>query len=218
MDRPGRLVPNTTSVFTSRAGNTPAAQNLARTALARVQVNLPATARATSVRGGVTDVQTRGNRPALPEAQTSAVPPLDRETDSRIRQLAAQNRPQAVAESAQPPTAVEISRANTTPEIRENLQANAQEVGQGLQLEARVEARRTAAQAERSAEQAAENSQEREVRSSQSEVRELQTEARHLERELGQTEREIRQRQTEINRQGSAPRTSSGPRIDLLAA
>ena len=78
----------------------------------------------------------QGNRlEGLPTAQTPETPALDRETDARIRLVANAARGNTAfgeVDDAAAPTAEQISRANTTEEIRDNLQAETREVERGL--------------------------------------------------------------------------------------
>ena len=199
VDRPGRLVPGRTSPVIDRM-QSPVGR-----------VNLPEQATA---------------RPEFPTANRTETPAMDREQDANIRLLASRARsaqtvtPEAVAR----PTAEQISRANTTEEIRTNLQADTRVVGAELQTAAARQSEETANRISRATEQAGQERQEETVGSNQGELRELRTEERQLERELAQTEREIRSRQNENARMqtgvSASPATAAatlGSRLNILS-
>ena len=160
-------------------------------------------------------------------------PAADRGVDAQVRLLAPGTRTGSVGRvegrlrtaAAEMSTAEEIGRANTTPEIRRNLQEDTREVRQGLLRDAgRQEQANTRRFVQNSA-RAAENRREREVRSNTAQVRNLRTEERSLERELVETQREIRNRQNETRRlQGPASRSTTataaglGSRVNILAS
>ena len=176
-------------------------------------------------------------RANLPEANAPQTPPLDRETDAQIRLLASQVRGNARAGGqtqaatlqtgggSNRPTAVEISRANTTPEIRESLEADVREVSQGLQRDVATQMAANTRETGRAAVEAVENRAERAVSSGQVETRELRTEERRLERELRETQRELRSEESRMSRaSGSANRSTAttaaaiGTQVNILAA
>ena len=213
IERPGRLTPG--------RENPAVAGALARFA------NLRAVARGGGG-GGAEARPARGNTPELPTARTPQSPPVDRELDARIRMLATRNgarveTPTRGGGAGNPPTPEQISRANTTPEIRENLQADTREVGRGLRRDAAQQAAVNTRQTARAAGQAAENRREEVSRSNEAELRDLRGAERRLERELTQAQRDIRNLENE-NRRLQGARTGSpaaaagaiGTRIDVL--
>jgi hypothetical protein len=170
-----------------------------------------------------------GNRlEGLPTAQTPETPALDRETDARIRLVANAARGNSAfrdVDNAPAPTAEQISRANTTEEIRDNLRADTREVERGLLRDADTQNQANTRQTIQNAQQAAEQRRDSEVQSNTAETRELRTEGRRLERQLAATDREIRQRQSETARvrSGAGRNTAAaagplGSRVNILAA
>ena len=174
----------------------------------------------------------------------AAVPNLNRQVDGRIRLLASnaqgqQNAPglavrQEVGQTAktpatanQPaaqttqvtqrttPSAEDISRANTTPEIQENLQSDTREVAQGLSRDAIRQTQANTQRFAQSAERAAESRSDAVQRESQSEVRQLQTQERELQRDLQQTQQDIRSQRSRAQRATSA---ASGSTSSAAAA
>ncbi len=122
------------------------------------------------------------------------------------------------------PTAEQISQANTTPEIRQNIQGDSREVARGLTRDAVVQIRENTQRTVENAAQAVETRQEDVRQESQTQVRELQTEQRRLERDLQQTEGEIREQRLQLQRaDSSASRgtitaaASIGSNINILA-
>jgi hypothetical protein len=202
-DRPGRLVPGRTSAVINRTQSSVG------------RLNLPEQAAA---------------RPDFPTASRTETPAMDRGQDASIRLLASRARAQAAAETTGPaettatPTAEQISRANTTEEIRTNLQAETRAVGTELQTAAARQSEETSNRIARAAEQAGEERQGQTVNTNQGELRDLRTEERQLERELAQTEREIRSRQNENARMQSGVSTNPaataatlGSRLNILS-
>ncbi|MCZ6635274.1 MAG: hypothetical protein O7G87_17885 [bacterium] len=127
--------------------------------------------------------------------------------------------------SAEQPTAVEISRANTTPEIQGNLQADTRDVGRGLQRDAVRQTQLNTQRTAQSAERDASTRQERVQRESQSQARALRTEQRQLERQLRDTQQEIRSQETRgrqaqslANRSTVATAAQIGTNVNILAA
>ena len=153
------------------------------------------------------------------EALQADVPGLNREADARIRLVAANARAQRGAALATPAeteaTAEEISQANTTPEIRENLRQDTREVAQGLSRDAIRQTQQTTQRVAQNAVRANEGRREDVQQESRAEVRELEVDARQLERELQQTQRDIRQQRTRAQRAGSA--VSSAPAATAAA-
>ncbi len=166
----------------------------------------------------------------LPTVRTPETPGLDRETDARIRLVANASRQAGAAafreaETTPAPTAEQISRANTTEEIRDNLQTEIREVERGLLRDVDTQNRAITRQTVQNAQQASEQRRESEIQSNNAETRELRTEERRLKRELAATEREIRQRQSETARvqSGAGSNTAAaagalGSRVNILAA
>ena len=168
-------------------------------------------------------------RANLPQAAAPQTPPLDRETDAQIRLLANQARASRTTlqteAGTERPTATEISRANTTPEIRENLEADVRQVSQGLQRDVATQMAANTRETGRAAAEALETRIGREVSSGEVETRELRTEERRLERELRETQRELRSEENRMSRlEGSANRSTAataaavGTQVNILAA
>ena len=164
----------------------------------------------------------QGNASGAPAARTRLTPSVNQGIDARIRLLSTQTRGVGAQAAAQP-TAQEISRANTTPEIRQNLQADTRLVERGLRRDAAVQAGENTRRTARAAAQGAETRREGEIRSGETEARALQTEARRLERELVQTQREIRNLENEgerlrgpVTRSAAASARALGSRVNLL--
>ena len=147
----------------------------------------------------------RGNALGRTLTQAPQTPPMDREIDARIRMLAAGNQArsgqasaagapalQAAAAPSEPPTALQISRANTTPEIRENLQDETREVERGLRRDATLQTRADTRRTAQAAGQAAEANSNGEISSNQAQARALRTRERRLEQDLMETQRNIR--------------------------
>ena len=181
--------------------------------------------------GEATQGRGRGNGlEGLPTVRTPETPGLDRETDARIRLVANASRQAGAAafreaDTTPAPTADQISRANTTEEIRDNLQAEIREVERGLLRDADTQNRAITRQTAQNAQQASEQRRESEIQSNNAETRELRTVERRLERQLAATEREIRQRQSETARvqSGAGSNTAAaagalGSRVNILAA
>jgi len=166
----------------------------------------------------------------LSTTQAAEAPPLDRGADARIRLVANASRGNGAttfrdADNATAPSAEQISRANTTEEIRNNLQGNSREIQRGLLRDADTQTRANTRQAANTAQRTNENRRESQVQSNTAETRELRTQERRLERELAQTESEIRQRQTDSARVQSgaggnpaAAAAALGARVNILAA
>lgn len=108
-----------------------------------------------------------------------------------------------------PPSAEDISRANTTPEIQENLQQDTREVAQGLSRDAIRQTQANTQRFAQNSERAAENQSEAVQRESQREVRQLQTQERELERDLQQTQQDIRSQRGRAQRATSAASSST---------
>ena len=146
--------------------------------------------------------------------------------ESPVRETADQARatPLSVASAqAERPTAEQISRANTTPEIRENLRADVRDVARGLVRDAARETRENTQQTAQIASETSEVRREDVRRESREQVRELETEMRQLQRELQETERDIRQERNRAQRADSSAARSTaataaaiGSGIDIL--
>lgn len=129
----------------------------------------------------------------------------------------------SVSAQAERPTAEQISRANTTPEIRENLRADVRDVARGLTRDAARETRENTQETAQIASEVSETRREDVRRESQDQVRELETEMRQLQRELQETERDIRQQRNRAQRTDSSAARSTaataaaiGSGIDIL--
>lgn len=122
------------------------------------------------------------------------------------------------------PSAEAISRANTTEEIRKNLQQDAGEVARGLTRDSTRQLQETTQQTAQNAERVAENQRTETQTEGREEIRELEVEERQLERELQQTQQNIRQERIRVQQsQSSASRSTTssaaaiGTQVNILA-
>ncbi|MFT5369245.1 MAG: hypothetical protein ACI8V2_004220 [Candidatus Latescibacterota bacterium] len=122
------------------------------------------------------------------------------------------------------PTAEDISRANTTQEIRESLRDDAGEIARGLTRDGTRQLQQTTQETAQITERAAENQRSAVQTESRNEVRELQTQERQLSRELQQTQQGIRQERLRAQQaQSSASRSTTstaaaiGTNVNILA-
>ena len=217
IDRPGRL------------GQEPATPALQQT-LDRF-ARLRTTARRVDV-PAVSGENGRGNALGRTLIRAPQTPPMDREIDARIRMLAAGNQArsgqtagasalQAAAAPSEPPTALQISRANTTPEIRENLQDETREVERGLRRDATLQTRADTRRTAQAAGQAGEARRNGEIGANQAQARALRTQERRLEQDLRETQRNIRNldnRTRQLRGTGARGATAAavGSGVDLL--
>lgn len=114
---------------------------------------------------------------------------------------------ETVTAAAQPtarPTAEQISRANTAPEIQENLREDASEIQRGLRVDAEIESRQNLRETAENAQQTAESRRESRIDANERVERELSVQERQLEQELRATQRELREVNNETNRLQSA--------------
>jgi len=196
VERPGRLNPATANPILSRAQSPVGRVNVAQAPRAEIAVPVAT--------------------PSFPDTARPVTPPFDAGRDAQIRLLAASTREEAPATPATDtpaaPTAEQISRANTTEEIRQNLQAGARVVGTELQSAAIRQQQTTTQRIAQETEQVAQEQQAETVDENRSELRDLRTEQRQLERDLSETEREIR------SREGQNARLQSGVQGSPAAA
>jgi len=141
-----------------------------------------------------------------------SVPPLDTRADAGIRLLASARTEQATPpEPVAPPEAVEspqqtfpsaeeISRANTTPEIQENLRSDTAAISEGLQADAAVQSAANARQLAQAADGAQESGRNEVVDEGREQVQDLRTEVRELERLQTEARREIQDLENDIRR------------------
>lgn len=97
------------------------------------------------------------------------------------------------------PTVEQISRANTTPEIQENLRQDASEIERGLRVDAEIQAHENLRQTAQNAERTSEARRESTVDSNDRAVRDLMIQERQIERSLRATQSEIRDLNSENN-------------------
>ncbi len=157
----------------------------------------------------------------IPNLETLQARTLNQGADATIRLAAVQN--QTTPRVAQP-TAEQISRANTTEEIRENLQADSNEIQRGLTADADAQSRQNLQQTAESAAQGSEARRESRINSNERQARELRSETRELEQDLRSAQRDLRDVQSENRRlQGTPNNTAStaanlANRVNILAA
>ena len=171
-------------------------------------------------------------RPNVTNAQNTDTTPLQSATQSPAPETRAQSatqtpvtiQPPTAVQPAETPTAEEISRANTTEEIRDNLQQDASEISRGLTRDATRQLQQTTQQTAQNAERASENQRDEVETESRTEIRELETQERQLARELQQTQQDIRQERIQVQRaQSSASRSTTssaaaiGSNVNILA-
>lgn len=144
----------------------------------------------------------------IPSFETLQARGLNEALDAAIRFAAAQNQA-AAAELAAPseetteeaaasaPTAVEISRENTTELIRADIQADTSQIEQSLTADARAQTSQTVRQTAQAAAQGAKESHDRALDVNARQERKLRTETRQLEQSLRAAERELRSVQHE---------------------
>jgi len=128
------------------------------------------------------------------------------------------------ASATETPTAEEISRANTTEEIRNNLQQDAGEIARGLTRDGTRQLQKNTQQTAQNAERTAESQRSETQTEGREEIRELQTQERDLSRELQQTQQDLRQERLRVQRAqspASQSTTSSaaaiGSNVNILA-
>lgn len=131
---------------------------------------------------------------------------------------------QTATQPTERPTAEDISRANTTQEIRESLRDDAGEIARSLTRDGTRQLQQTTQETAQITERAAENQRSAVQTESRNEVRELQTQERQLSRELQQTQQGIRQERRRAQQaQSSASRSTTstaaaiGTNVNILA-
>ena len=125
-----------------------------------------------------------------------------------------------VAETADQsfPTAEQISRANTTTEIQENLRSNSSEIEQGLRADAEIQAQQNQRQTAANAQRSSEASRESAIEDNEEAVRDLTVQERQLEQSLRATQSEIRDLNNESNRLESSGSTGTASSAVNLTA
>jgi hypothetical protein len=163
----------------------------------------------------------------IPDIETLQARGLNRGADATIRLAAVQNQttPQVAEEpAAGRPTADQISRANTTEEIRENLQADSSEIQRGLTADADVQQRQNLRQTARAAAQGSEARRDGQIDSNDRQARELRSVTRELAQDLRAAERSLRDVQNESRRLQTTPNNTASTaanlanRVNILAA
>ncbi|MDA0711426.1 MAG: hypothetical protein O3B73_14595 [bacterium] len=161
----------------------------------------------------------RANDPGSSQAATN----LSVQAPGSLQSASVIQAPVAAATGDQP-TAEEISRANTTDEIRANLQQDSNEVARGLTRDATRQLQQTTQQTAQNAESQAENQRTQTQTEGRTQIRELKVEERQLSRDLQQTQQTIRQERLRLQRaESSASRSTTasaaaiGTNINILA-
>ncbi len=115
------------------------------------------------------------------------------------------------------PTAEQISRANTSPEIQQNLREDSSEIQRGLRVDAEIQSQQNVRQSAANAERAAEGSRNSQLASNDKAVRDLTIQERQFERGLRNTQREIRSLNNENNRLESSAANARASTASNLA-
>ena len=114
------------------------------------------------------------------------------------------------------PNAEEISRANTSPEIQQNLREDSSEIQRGLRVDAEIQSNQNLRQTAERAGRASETRRDSRINSNDRAVRELNVQERQLERGLRNTQREIRDLTNESSRlQSSASSATASTAANL---
>jgi hypothetical protein len=149
---------------------------------------------------------------------------IERQTPTLAIQTPVAIQASRLAQPTETPTAEDISRANTTEEIRNNLQQDASEIARGLTRDGTRQLQQTTQQTAQNAERAAESQRTETQNESRQEIRELQTQERDLSRELQQTQQDLRQERLRVQRSQSAASQSTtssaaaiGTNVNILA-
>jgi hypothetical protein len=122
------------------------------------------------------------------------------------------------AEAQRFPSAEQISRANTTSEIQENLRSNSSEIEQGLRADAEIQAQANQRQTEVNAERSSEANRESTIDQNDETVRDLTVHERQLQQSLRATQSEIRDLNNESNRLESSGSNATAATAANLAA
>lgn len=144
----------------------------------------------------------------IPSFETLQARGLNDTLDAAIRFAAAQNQvaaaePAALSDEAKEeeagraPTAVEISRENTTEQIRADIQADTSQIEQSMTADARAQTSQTVRQTAQAAARGAEESRNHALDVNARQERELRAETRQLEQSLRVVESELRSVQNE---------------------
>jgi hypothetical protein len=150
----------------------------------------------------------RGNAPAenRPEAQPSAT-----STGFAVDTTA------TLSQSEDRPTVEQINRANTTPEIQENLRQDASEIERGLCVDAEVQSQANLRQTAQNAQRTSEARRSSTVNSNRRAVRDLTIQERQLEQSLRATQGEIRNLNNQSNRLESSASNATASTAANLA-
>ena len=163
----------------------------------------------------------------IPNIETLQARGLNQGADATIRLAAVRNQttPRVAAEPpTEEPTAEQISRANTSEEIRENLQADASEIQRGLTADADVQQRQNLRQTAQAASRGAEARREGQIDSNERQTRELRSVTRELAQDLRAAQRDLRDVQNESRRLQTTPNNTASTaanlatRVNILAA
>lgn len=161
-----------------------------------------------------------------PNVETLQARGLNRNADATIRLAAVQNQttPQVASPQTEEPTAEQISQANTTEEIRENLQADSSDIQRGLTADADAQQRQNLRQTARAATQGAEARRESRIDSNDRQAQALRSETRELAQDLRATQRDLRNVENENRRLQTTPDNTASTaanlanRVNILAA
>ena len=154
-----------------------------------------------------TPLSTAEESPATSEPEASSLETPVAEAQAESAPAAPEEEAPAGAQEAPTPSAKQISRANTTSEIQENLRADSAEIGGGLRADAEIQTQENVRQTAANAERNAEASRESRIEDNDEQVRDLTVQERQLEQSLRATQSEIRELNSESNRleNGSTP-------------
>ena len=152
---------------------------------------------------------------------------LNRQADASIRLLRS-NQDQAAPSTDAPtpdtqtaptqrPTSDQISRANTTPEIQENLREDSSDIERGLRVDAEVQSQQNLRATAENAAQTGQARRESRVDANDQQVRDLAIQERQLEQSLRNTQREIRDLNNENNRLESSSSNATASTAANLA-
>lgn len=129
-----------------------------------------------------------------------------------------------ITSATETPTAEEISRANTTEEIRNNLQQDSGEIARGLTRDGTRQLQQNTQQTAQNAVRTAESQRTETQTEGRAEIRELRTQERELSRELQQTQQDLRQERLRVQRAQSPASQSTtasaaaiGSNVNILA-
>ncbi len=136
-------------------------------------------------------------------------------SDSSAAQTDTQGLPEP--EEIRRPNAEQISRANTTPEIQNNLRQDSSEIERGLRVDAEIQSQANLRQTARTAELTAETRRESKADANDRQIRDLSIQERQLEQGLRATQSEIRNLNNENNRLESSSASAKSSTAANLA-